>query len=233
MMRRHKPDAGFSLLELIVAMALMSMVAGALYASLHCAFQAWDSAQRTLTPVCAAKMACSLLRYDLESALPPTGILAGAFIGTDDTDDDGYDSDIVSFYCTSHDPQPDDGTCEIQFVEVGIDDLDDDSGHGFLRRVTTNLLAPETPDSVEEMLCRSVRSLNFVYYDGYDWLDSWDSTTQGDSLPLAVEVTIELQPEADADPDAEGYKLTRLLLLPCAGFDEESGGVIGGMSGPR
>ena len=75
--------AGFTLLEILLAMAMMSVLAGSLYTSLHIAFQARESSQAALSPVRAGQVATDLIRRDLESALPPRGILAGIFYGAD------------------------------------------------------------------------------------------------------------------------------------------------------
>ena len=60
--------------------------------------------------------------------------------------------------------------------------------------------------------------------DGLDWLDEWDSSLQGNVLPVAVEVTLELDPPAKgngpsptaAQVVAAGapYSTTRVFFLP-------------------
>jgi prepilin-type N-terminal cleavage/methylation domain-containing protein len=76
-------------------------------------------------------------------------------------------------------------------VEYALVDNEQQANYRLVRRVTTNLLSQaENPVPEEQVLCRSVKSLNFRVYDGNDWADSWDSTTDANSLPLAVEITI-------------------------------------------
>ena len=53
-------------------------------------------------------------------------------------------------------------------------------------------------------------------FDGADWQDSWDSVAQNDILPLAVEVTIELPPEAGAPEDQAEYAASRVFPIPCS-----------------
>lgn len=44
-----------------------------------------------------------------------------------------------------------------------------------------------------EILAPEVRSISFSYYDGTQWLATWDSSSQS-GLPKAVEVILELEP---------------------------------------
>ena len=71
----------FTMLELIIATSMMAVLALTLYASLRVAYRARDTANATVGPARSAELAVGLVRRDLENALPPTGILAGPFIG--------------------------------------------------------------------------------------------------------------------------------------------------------
>ncbi|HLY73643.1 MAG TPA: type II secretion system protein GspJ, partial [Planctomycetota bacterium] len=58
----------------------------------------------------------------------------------------------------------------------------------------TPLNGPVQRDSDIVEISRDVVYLNFRYYDGTQWLESWDSTQSG-TLPQAVEVTVFVQGE--------------------------------------
>ena len=72
---------GFTLLEVILALAMVSLVALSLYASLQTACKARERASLSIEPARAASVSMELFRQDVESALTPNGILAGPFIG--------------------------------------------------------------------------------------------------------------------------------------------------------
>jgi hypothetical protein len=55
------------------------------------------------------------------------------------------------------------------------------------------------------------------------WTDSWDSTAEQDTLPVAVEVTIELQPSGRSQQ--HGYRMTRVFNLPCTVPTNLTGGL--------
>jgi hypothetical protein len=90
-----------------------------------------------------------------------------------------------------------------------------DGTYLLLRQVTTNLLAPNQLVANEQVLCRNVVSLNLRYYDGSDWLDEWDSTADSNSLPLAVEVDIEIARHDKRSKEVQKRRLTQSFAIPC------------------
>jgi len=223
MVRRERKVSAFTLLEMVVAMALMSVLAASLYASLYIGFRARESAVAALEPVRTAELALELLGEDLESALPPTGILAGEFVGQDEKNDSGLDADTLRFHSSAHDPEQAERACDIRKIEIAFTSLPDGTERVLVRRITTNLLAPETVEPKEEILCRRVLSFNSRYFDGSDWQENWDSSSQGNVLPLAVEVTLEVERPTRRQTVANGYRLSRVFLLPCSRAAAEEG----------
>jgi type II secretory pathway pseudopilin PulG len=217
------------MLELLVAMAMMGALAVSLYASLRVAFRARDSAMNAIAPVRSAQIAVELIRGDIESALPPTGVLAGAFLAQYGIETPN--ASTIQFHCAATDPvMPTNATPQPSFagsqtfvtggirrVELSVATLPDGTS-GLVRRTTHNLLAPTEVLPQEEVLCRGVRAFLLRYFDGFIWQDFWDSTQQGDVLPVAVEMVLELD-RPGAGPDEPPYRVSRLFTLPC--YDSE------------
>lgn len=229
MTRLARKTVAFTLLEMLVALAIMSVLASALYASLYIGFRARAGAEAAIEPVRTASLALELIRRDLEGAMPPTGILAGAFSGTDDTDASaGADADTLTWYANVGTLAQ--GACDIVRLELAVDRLDGTGELALVRRVTTNLLAPKTPEPTEEVLCRGVVALNLRYFDGSAWYDTWESSTQNNTLPLAIEAFLEVTRGAPGREDDEDdtYQLTRVFLLPCGSAPEAEGSRVTG-----
>jgi type II secretion system protein J len=214
-MTNGRRQSGFTLLEVVLAMAMVAMLALSLFASLRIGFKARQSATRAVAPVRAMQVAMDLVRQDLESALPPTGVLAGAFIG-EHLQEDGGDADMVEFYCVGEGPMRAEptGWGGIRKINMGVVKLEDGK-KGLVREITSNLLAAVQETAEQEVLCRGVRSFTLRYFDGTAWQDMWDSSEMGDVLPMAVEVTIELEPPAHAAAQERGYRMTRYFALAC------------------
>ncbi|MEX2120970.1 MAG: prepilin-type N-terminal cleavage/methylation domain-containing protein [Pirellulales bacterium] len=86
-------------------------------------------------------------------------------------------------------------------------------------------------DQAAQALAPEVVSIQFEYFDGYEWLTEWDSdASQG--LPMAVEIAIALDSQADPsqiDPEENTYRL--VVHLPSARPSDgsvESGGSSSG-----
>lgn len=207
-------------------MSLMVVVASCLYSALYTGFRAYRSAQAAVDPTSVAINVIELLKQDICGVLPPGSHLAGSFIGTDSGGLKGVDADSLEFYTTHvyvDDAELDGLTTNTPLVggigKVNLlleeDSETKDGTYLLLRQVTTNLLAPQVTDVDEQVLCRGVASLNLRYYDGTGWLDEWDSTADANSLPLAVEVDIEIARHDKGSKELQKRRLVQSFTLPC------------------
>lgn len=213
---RRRTIRGFTLLEVLVATAMVAILAGSLYASLSIAFRARRSALAAVEPVAKTQLAVALMGEDIRNAVVPSGVLAGPFLGQDGQDERGHDSDSLSFYCTAVSPESDVGIGDIKLVELGCEPSDDGKTQILVRLVTTNLRSTKVVEPEREVLCRGVFALNIRYFDGSEWLDDWDSTTEDNTLPCAIEVTLQLDDPRQANASLGGYRAARVFLVPCA-----------------
>jgi len=217
---QHK---AFTLLELLVAMTLMVVTAACLYTALYTGFRAKRSAMSAVEPTSLAINAIELIKQDTHGVLPPGGTLAGAFLGTNARDIDGEDADSLEFYTTHIYADNDHLAGGLGKIEMALEeDSDDSDSYQLMRRVTTNLLSPRTVDPEEQVLCRNVKSLNLRYFDGDGWLDEWDSTADANSLPLAVEIDIQVLHNAtSSSTESQTRRLTQCFVIPCGGAKQE------------
>jgi type II secretion system protein J len=209
---------GFSLLELILAMAMVAMLAVTLYMSVNVAMRAKEAAAQAVEPMRTAILAADLMRQDLESVLPPNGTLtgngtlAGPFIGTSNNG-----ADTLEFCCLGSDGALVDHplTEGARRIELGM--RTDVNPPVLVRRITRNLLPTTEPEVEEEILCRNVKSFTLAFFDGSVWQDAWDSTTLGDVLPTAMRMTLETNVPGRRPGDAaRTYTVTRIIPLICA-----------------
>ena len=200
--RRH----GFTLLEVIIAIAMAAVLAASLYASLAIAFDARDQVrQQTLAPAEAA-FALGVLGDDFQSIPVPGEGLAGPFVGLS-SGDSYVPADSVDFYVCATDRL----TGYAGFRRLSITLVDGE----IVRTEASNLLSngEVEPDS-QDVLLTGVAALAFRYFDGYTWLPDWDSSING-YLPYAIEITIILESEAPGGGDA--YTASKIIPIPCGG----------------
>lgn len=221
---------GFTLLELLVAMGLMVMVAAGLYTSLYTGFKARRGSERAVAPLITLQAALDMFAQDLRGAVEPNTTLAGAFEGVNDRDGSSQATDSLTFYSSHHQINGDTSriTCGVGLIELILVEDQDADTYNLVRYVTDNLLTEETTESVAEILCRNVRSMNLRYFDGSGWDDAWHSEEHLDGLPLAVEMTLELEPSREVLAEIKTTSrydrdyldaiptLTQVVTIPCS-----------------
>jgi len=215
--RRCHTD-GFTLLEMLVSLAIASMLAVTLFTSLHVAFKARESAETSLDPMRTVEAAFQIIRGDLEAAQPPRGTLASTFVGNDQTGDKGTDADYLGFYAAAVAPEHVAGNGEVKKVEYTATIPRGSLQNCLVRDVTSNLLSQVQVAPDEEVLIRGVAGFNLRYYDGQVWQDNWDSSQLGQILPSAVEVTIQLLPKdrrGNVIAGAQPLRYVRIFQLAC------------------
>jgi type II secretion system protein J len=205
---------GFTLLELIVAIALMDLIALTLYSSMYIGIKAKKSSIQALKPYRLVVPVFEALGEDLKGTLKPAGLFAGSFEGEKSAGKN--ESDSISFYCCNYHPQENEKASNIVKVEYVVEDDDLQNGSFVLvRKVTTNLLSSKTTNTKDEVLCRGISSFNVEYYDGNDWTNSWDSTTQDNELPQAAQISLSIEDEdySNAASNANKKKFTKTISL--------------------
>jgi prepilin-type N-terminal cleavage/methylation domain-containing protein len=219
--RKPTTRKGFTLLEVLVAATMTALLTGGLYAALAAAFKAYRNSNEEVGNFRRAELAADFICAELRSAAVPNGILAGTFKGADGAGADARDSDSVSFYRIAD--ATDQDVCQGDIMQVGLacEPSSQGAGMDLFRTVKRNLLAQVQYDMPGEVLCRNVAALNFRYFDGVSWLDSWDSTTVENSLPLAIEVSLTVandeQPSANSPTASPAeYNTIHVIWLPAS-----------------
>lgn len=225
----HHCRSAFTLLEVILALAIMSVLAVSLFTCMQVAFKTKRGAEESLEVIRDPEAAMDLLRAEFESALPPRGTMSRAFVGRGFMGANGGRDDDVSFFTAAPMPpgvgrqlgSPPPMAADIKQVQLIVVTLENTGERCLARRVTSNLLPPEGVEMLpdDEILVRNVTSLQFRYYDGLLWQDEWDSSLNYDALPAAVEVTLELGPtEARINAgDLRPLRISRVIQFPCTG----------------
>jgi len=183
-------------------------------------------------PTSAAINAIELLKLDICGVLPPGSGLAGAFVGSDERGLKGVEADALEFYTTHIYADEEAVTGGLGKIELLLEEDKENSPVNYatyqlLRRITTNLLAPRDVTPGEQVLCRNVLSLNLRYFDGEDWVDDWDSTADANSLPLAVEIDIQIAHNGknhknvrNSNEEPEKRRLIQSFAIPCKSTEE-------------
>ncbi|HEX4053969.1 MAG TPA: type II secretion system protein GspJ [Tepidisphaeraceae bacterium] len=212
---RSNRRSGFTLLELVIALAMVTIIVATLASSLSLAYHATQRTEAAIAPSRQAAIALDYMSDDLQSALPRGTELAGNFEGTQAQDDRGHEADDLIFYSTAESPQHVDANGEIKEIEITVEHPLNSSDYVLVRRVTRNLLTDVQPAPDEEIICRGVSSFTLQYFNGSSWNPTWDSTQEDNTIPAAVQVTLELQ-EPAAGGKMRTIRYDRIFPLSCS-----------------
>ncbi|HWD94598.1 MAG TPA: type II secretion system protein GspJ [Verrucomicrobiae bacterium] len=204
--------AGFTLIEVLLALGVCAIVLVAISSIFAGALRLQEHAAANLDQSLPIERAMNLMRRDLKNAVPPGGLLAGpmqsgSLLGGVDANDG------IQIYTTTGLMTPNTPWSEIQKITYGLQAPADSTNGGkdLIRTVTRNLLSTTTEDEDDQFLASGVQSLNFSYFDGQNWLDTWDDTVET-NLPVAVRVSVQLvAKDSTQDPAAPLQLLVPLM----------------------
>lgn len=195
---------GFTLLELLVALVIFATVIGAAYSLFDTSRSLVSRAEYRSQLFQTARSVLQTIEDDVRGATMSGSAFDAGFIGLNDGSDKEPNDQLqvisVNRYTASprdvNQPPPVFGI-DLSMVRYYIETDKSKPAYGLVRDrplELTPLNGPVQRDSDIVEISRDVAYLNFRYYDGMQWLDSWDSTQTG-TLPQAVEVTIYVRGE--------------------------------------
>jgi general secretion pathway protein J len=192
----RNPKQAFTLLELLLAIAVMAIVLIAINAVFFSAMRLRESTTAAVDGALPVEQTLAMIRRDLEGAMTPNsnGVFSGDFKVGDVTTlglNQPVDLELYTTTAVLHEDEP---WGDVQKVTYELRPSADRSspGQDLFRSVTRNLLATVTPVPDDQWLMSGVESVEFSCYDGTEWRDYWDTTMTDTNLPAAVRVRIQL-----------------------------------------
>ncbi|MBI4209403.1 MAG: prepilin-type N-terminal cleavage/methylation domain-containing protein [Deltaproteobacteria bacterium] len=227
-----KSKKGFTLLEIMVALTILSIILMFVYDTFFATLRARDIVEGKNESVQGARIILQRLTRDLSAAvLVNYGEKQGSdepiktlFQGIRD-EEDGYEMDKLHFTTLSHVPIPIDSEDNNQSALAEVSyvwerDSEEESIYLFRREdfaVDTEL----TEGGSYAMLGKGLQEFRLKYYtasssgQSYQWVDEWDST-EDNTLPMAVEVRLvfkEQNNEEEGETESSEKVYTALIPL--------------------
>jgi prepilin-type N-terminal cleavage/methylation domain-containing protein len=220
MIRRR---TGFTLLELLIGMAMAVLIAAVLTECMFTAFHAQAAITRSVDANRTIDWAMHRLTADLGDTVPAqsgTGkTLAGPFQGNNQS---------LTFYACGQEPG---GSIEpgadvqgnVRMIQFSVQQGPGNSGMELIRQVTTNLLSTAQVTPMTQVLCDHVQSFTISYFDGTNWDTSWDSTqTQpANDLPMAVQLVLVRTSAPGTRPQQEDCIVPLACAQPLEGLNTQ------------
>jgi general secretion pathway protein J len=186
----QRSEAGFTLVEVLLAVSLVAMMATLVFGSLYVTTSAIDAARASSAN---EQIVRSTLRVMIDELSVGVSSTTGPWMGINGQQD-GQPADSVAFL-TMGQFRGAESTKDTELVRI----VYTREGDRLLRFVRRNLYGL-TDESVEQVeLATKVKGFNVRYYDGKSrlWVDEWDGRGQpGTPKALLIELTL-LQANAE------------------------------------
>ena len=197
--RRLRPPRapGFTLLEILIAASIFSIIAVILYGSFSVVLNSVERVDEDQTLLRIADFLVTHFEQNISSAYLPSvgtmvpGVQGVEFVGEDREGTDGRPADALTFYTTA--ARMGGGALPGDTKQVAYALVEDkDKRSVFTVYEKPRLLLPMTSGddkvlSNEPAWAVPMASIDFKYYDGSEWLDSWNSGGM-QRLPYAVRI---------------------------------------------
>jgi general secretion pathway protein J len=185
--RRFRVQTGFTLVEVLIAMSLVSLIALFLYETFISTSRVTDSIDREREYYREVRLTADQLTRELLSAYPSGSSAPLDFTGLHDTGAEGS-TDSLSFYTMAHlhliPGQPEASLTKVRYY---LEKRADSRWYHLNHEEYPHFLSGGPPE--KEVLIEQVKEMSIRYFDGKSWLPEWDSRKQGLSpLPSAVKV---------------------------------------------
>lgn len=175
---------GFTLLELLVGMAVFALMAGIVLGGIRLGVKSWDAAAKRSAAVDEIRVVHALLRRQLSSALPLATSRAGGWnlVFNGDADSVSFVSELPGYVSGGG----------IHFVTLELEKGVEENN---LMLRWRPLHALDTDGSLDEaVLARNVGKLRFQYFGARtrnalpEWLESWRDLR---TMPRLIRVSVE------------------------------------------
>jgi len=176
---------GFTLVEMLISLAILAMIVVSTFTIFRSSSRSWQKGETRSERYHSARVAIGKMSTEISQAVISEKGL-GKFIGGKE------EISFVSFVSTAS------GIFELTEVEYWID-VDQ---RLLMRKEDTEPDYNFNTQDHSDILAGNISELEFSYYDGEDWIDSWDSDADKEDedhqeqkgiLPKAVKIKIKVE----------------------------------------
>ena len=199
--RNVRRSRAFTLIEVLIAVTAFAIVLAAINTVYYAAIGLRNKTTAAIEGALPLEHTAAILKRDLANLVAPGGTMFGP-LQSHSTSNSVAGQTSPNFYTTTGVIDETSPLADVQRVSYLLVASTNRNGKDLIRAVSRNLLPALQDQSEQQWLMTGVQTLTFVYHDGSQWRDSWDSTSAdtttglSNSLPRAVKVQIQLASEA-------------------------------------
>ncbi len=185
---------GFTLLEILIAIAILAVVATVVYASFGASIKMIERVDQEADLYREARFILSRLSEELAMAYRPKDGLTmeTLFVGEDSTVDD-RPQDALRFSALAHYRYlPNQPASDLSLIEYSLESDPEAEGWVLLHKKESNVYSLSGDRQEQFVIGEGIHGFNLRYFDGKTWRDRWNSQ-ETQELPKVVEVELQFQ----------------------------------------
>lgn len=179
-------ESGFTLVELLIALALLVVLSAALYGTFFSVVRGADAVRERTEPLRDARAVLDMLRRELSSACYSKDTERFRFV-VEDRDVFGKPASVLEFAAFTVPRRGSVPSSDI--MEARYAPVEKEGGRIILSRRTRDIFLDAIP--VSYPLTGPIDGFLVECYNGESWVRSWDTALNG-KLPAAIRVTVRL-----------------------------------------
>lgn len=227
-------------MELLIAIAVSAVVLAAINAVFYGALRLQSKTVNSIDNALPLQHTLAVLQRDLANLVPPGGTLSGVLqtsrLGNQSSSSANLNQTVFhqpgegspDFYTSSGIIDETSPWAEIQRVSYYlIASTNGGAGKDLVRAVTRNLLPALQEQPEPSPLLTGVQGIHFLFHDGTQWRDSWDSAATG-TLPLPKAIKVQLSLVATEPGQAQPQPIELVVPLFAQGPTNQVAATAGG-----
>ncbi len=201
---KNRTGGAFTLMEVLLAVAIAAVVVAAINSVLFGALHLQAKTQEVTSQTLPMDRAIATIKEDLMCILQPGVNGSNTLIGAMGTDAAGAgltQTPLLEIYTASGTVGDEVPWCSVQKIDYWLQPSTNRNGllgQDLVRGITRNVLpATPAPPDEQQVLLQNVQRLQFSFFDGTNWNDSWSTSLT--NVPVAIKGAISFaRPNAGA-----------------------------------
>lgn len=180
---------GFTLIEVLLAVGILGIIFSMVYWTFSRTYDVIDAVQMKMDGYRSVRLALDKISQELSSVYWREDSKDSLFIGAD-LEDNGRSKDSLRFMSASNYGFSAGGNeSDMNIINYYLEREGDKDTYKLMHSEETNILSISDNGREAYEIGESLAGFNLRYFDGNDWIDSWNSD-ESKAIPMAVEIKI-------------------------------------------
>ncbi len=189
---------GFTLIEILLAVGILGIIFSMVYWTFDKTYDVIEGLQMETDRFRSVRLSLNKMSEEISSVYWREGYKDSLFI-SEDIEENGHPRDSLRFMSASNYGSSAGGNeSDMNIISYYLEKEEKGETYKLMHSEIRNIFSAKDEDREAYELGESLIGLNFRYFNGTDWVDSWNSD-EFKAVPLIVEIKIIIKDAGGAD----------------------------------